>query len=72
MEVCNRSVSNQQPCFLINVKDRKAIRLAINLAKWESASWQNITSTEIVKYGHAVQSLYYFFYLYLAYKRTSK
>jgi hypothetical protein len=56
------SVSNQHLCFLINVKDRKAIRLArINLAKWEFASWQNITSTEIVKYAHAVQSLYYFF-----------
>jgi hypothetical protein len=57
------SVSNQHLCFLINVKDRKAIRLArINLAKWESASWQNITSTEIVKYGHAVQSFYLFTY----------
>ena len=34
MEVCNvhGSVSNQHPCFLTNVKDRKAIRLAINLA----------------------------------------
>jgi hypothetical protein len=60
MEVCNvhGSVSNQQPCFLTNVKDRKAIRLAINLAKWEFACRQNITSTGIVKYGHAVQSLY--------------
>jgi hypothetical protein len=56
------SVSNKHLCFLINVKDRKAIRLAhIKLSKWESASWQNITSTEIVKYGLAVQSLYYFF-----------
>ena len=52
------SVSNQHPCLLTNVKARKAIRLAINLAKWKSASRQNITTTEIVKYGHAVQSLY--------------
>jgi hypothetical protein len=31
MEVCNVhvSVSNQHPCFLTNVKDKKAIRLAI-------------------------------------------
>jgi hypothetical protein len=34
-------VSNQHLCFLINVKDRKTIRLArINLENWESASWQ--------------------------------
>jgi hypothetical protein len=42
MEACNvhGSVSTQHPCFLTNVKDREAIRLAINLAKWESASRQ--------------------------------
>jgi hypothetical protein len=60
-------VSNQYLCFLINVKDRKAIRLArINfIAKWESASWQNITSTEIVN------CIILFFSLYLAYQRIS-
>jgi hypothetical protein len=58
-------VSNQHLCFLINVKDRKAIRLArINLAKWESASWQNITSTEIVKYGHADKVYTIFFFVF--------
>ena len=59
-------VSNQHLCFLINVKDRKAIRLArINLAKWEFASWQE-------HHKHRDCKLYYtIFSLYLAYKRIS-
>jgi hypothetical protein len=56
-----------------NVKDRKAIRLSINLAKWESASQQNITTHKHrdCKIWPCGTELKLIFSLYLAYKRIS-
>jgi hypothetical protein len=73
MEVCNvhGSVSNQHPCFLTNVKDRKTIRLAINLAEWESACPAEHHKHRDCKIWPCGTKFILIFYLYLAYKRIS-